>query len=327
MANEPKLSVFTIILNAEKEPSFYRRFAESSSVSEEDSSVFLNMCKAFITKLDDRKYHRNEKSGKAFTGQKNALDGKLAIDFHTKQFVLEGTIDGGRFGDEMEKSKINDKTVREKLEEDDVLTRKFYFFLHTPLDSNVGTLMIQSYSNDSITNDFLKFVKKFFYHESKKYKEAASERYVPSSIIEEFKEQSIVKSFSFKQKMLLGHLDNSTVGENKKEFFVTINVVSKDGIRKKDYDKWMKSMGEGKFAVGKTTTPFTDFSDKKATIKNEKIGKSTSFDITNKFDIKPVIYLDDSKINFLGPRKIDFDSLKKFCFKILKEIETEVYSR
>lgn len=326
MANEPKLNVFIIQLQAEKTPSFYRRFMSSSNITESDSSVFLNMCQSFIKKLDDKKFHQNDKSGKAFTGQKSSEDGKLDINFLSEHCVLEGTIDGGRFGDEWEKSKINDKTVREKLETDDVLTRKFYFFLHTRLDSDKAILMVQSYSNDSITTDFVKFVKAFFSHESKKYKEATSEKFVPKSIIEDFKAQSIVKSFSFKSNVLIGHIDNRTIGERAEEFIVTVKVESKNGIRKNDYDKWMTNMSEGQFIIGKAIKRFKDFSNKKATIKNSSSNKSSSFELTRKFDVTPVIYLDDTKINFNG-KKIDFSSLKQYCFKILKEISAEIYKR
>ncbi len=187
--------------------------------------------------------------------------------------------------------------------------------------------MMQSYSNDSITDMFLDFVKKIFKNDSKKYKLATSEKYVPASIIEEFKneKESIVKSFTFKTKMLLGHLDNNTIGEKSEEFVITVKAESIKGIKKNKFEKWKEVITNSSVLFGNTNKPLHSFSNRNASIKNEKIKKSTSFELSTRFDIKPVIYLDESKIKFKGVRIIDFESLKDYCFKLLEEIEKDIY--
>lgn len=325
MANEPKLSVFKIQLQSDKNPSFYKRFVSNAAdVSESETSVFLNLFGALIKEMDKDKYHKN-KNGKAFTGQEDSEEGVQAIRHHTEKQVIEGTIDGGRWGEEWNKSDVNNKKIREKLKKEVVLTKKFYFFLHVPLDSDVGVLMIQSYSSDSITTFFSNFIKNFFESPIRGYKAAVISKYIPPSIIEDFQKKSIVKSFSFRTSMILGHLAEKTLGENGEEFVVTVKVESKKGINKSKFDKWKNTFTKGTIGIGSALKTFGEFRDGKASIRNDK-NKSSSFQLSNTFEIKPVIYLDDDNIKFLSPKVIDFESLKGFCFKILEEIEENVYT-
>lgn len=326
MPNEPKLSVFTLQLRADSNPSFYKRFVSTASdVSESEASVFLNFMQEFFHKGDQQKFHKNK--NKAFTlVPEDTEDGVKAIRHHPEKFVLEGTIIGGRHGDEYTKSKLEDKTQREQLAKNDVLTRKIYFFLHVPLDENIGVLMIQSYSNESVTTLFADFVKKFFAKEARGYKEATIKKYVPQSYIDDFQKHAKVKSFTFETRMLLGHLAAETIGEKEEKFKVTVKIESEDGISKRRYDKWKNTLQRSKIGLGSNSTTFENFARGKAAIENQNKKKST-FELQRDFDIQPVIYLEEPEIKWKTDRELDFSTVKNYCFKILNEIEKDVYKR
>ncbi len=116
MANEPKLSVFTIQLQAEKNPTFYNLFKSGSSVTEPDFDVFMRLFSNFIKKLDQEKFHKDDKKGKAFTGHEkdNQESDRVAILPHSERFVIEGTIEGGKFGGERGKAPLNSKKSKRK---------------------------------------------------------------------------------------------------------------------------------------------------------------------------------------------------------------------
>jgi hypothetical protein len=316
-------------LKAEKQPTFFNLFKSGSNLDEPEFDVFMKLFAAFLAALDQEKFHRNEKKGKAFTGQEKdpELNDRVAILPHSEKFVIEGTIEGGKFGGERGKASLDAKKIKEKVKEDDVITEKYYFFLHVPLNSDTAILMMQSYSSDSITDMFLEFLKKFFKNDIRQYKPAVSQKYVPPSIIKEFQneKESIVKSFTYKTKMLLGHLSETTIGEQAEQFVITVKVESVKGIKKGKIGRWIETFGKTSVGFGNSPQQLSKFANRKASIKNEKLNKSTSFELSNNFDIKPVIYLTDSKIKFKSQRVIDFDSLRDFCFKILTEVEADIY--
>jgi len=219
---------------------------------------------------------------------------------------------------------LDDKSQKEKFAKDDVLTRKIYFFLHTPMDSDIGVLMVQSYSNESVTTLFVDFIKKFFEKESRGYKEATIKKYIPPSYIEEFQRNAVVKSFSFETRMVLGHLATETLGKAGEKFKITVKVESEDGIKKSMFDKWKETISKSKIGLGTNTKTFADFSRGKASIQNQN-KKSSSFELSRTFDIQPTIYLDGDKIKWKTEKEIDFISLREYCFSVLAEINDSVY--
>lgn len=126
--------------------------------------------------------------------------------------------------------------------------------------------------------------------------------------------------------MILGYLSDTTVREQSEEFIITVKVDSVKGINKSKVGKWVESIGNSSIRLGKSPRQLSTFTDRKASIKNKNLNKSASFELSNdNFDIKPVIFLTESKIKFKNKRVIDFDSLKELCFKILSEIEKDIY--
>ena len=85
------------------------------------------------------------------------------IDFRPAKSVIEGIINGGNtgYGHQIYNILDNEVTVGE-ISEDQLASLPYYFKMWTPPNSQVGVLMVQSYSIGSINSLLLEFIKSIF---------------------------------------------------------------------------------------------------------------------------------------------------------------------
>ncbi len=249
MAHNPKLEVYSLILpKIEKNGNTFRDVLSEKLYGNgvkvgTDQEIFNDYFQNFISILDNPDFIADESKKKAITAyDTDPSRQKPSIGFKSEQFVIHGNIEGGRYGQKRNKSSMSNKMTKEDLTKDAIILDKFFFYLYTPFESDLGVLMIQSYTDDSISDVFLNCIKDLFH--IKGYKKPKTPKFVPQAIIEEFSNDSFIKKFTYSSRFLLSQLSNNPIGEKDQHFNIKIEVVSTDDIPKGALPSWLSSLGD-----------------------------------------------------------------------------------
>lgn len=319
MPQNPKLEIFQVYLKplARTENTF-RKFVEckTNATYEADtqySFIFTELFRIFIECIDTDVFIRNEHSKKAFTAyDTRPVDERGAtIHPHSRHSVIEGTIEGGKYGSVRNKSTIINKAEKEHIDKPTIILDKFYFSLYCPLHNNLGILMIQSYSTDTISDIFTKFIESFF-ECTGFFRKAKVTKFIPQSIVDEFKNNGIVKSFSYSRKELAQNMAPQAITVEEDELTIKITIESKKGIPRGFLANWRNVLGMKKF----NEHELRNFIEQKAVLQNKNTEKKATFDISRAVDIKPIIYLNDL-IDLTDEGIPNFEQLKEYCLTLL----------
>lgn len=328
MAHNPKLEVYQVWLKPQKEEDKTYRdfFVETNSAGntqeDENSVIFLDYFSDFIRRVDTDDFIANSKKKKAFTAYDTRPVGEYepTIKIKSNSTIIEGTIEGGRYGQKRNKSSVGNKSEKEDINEVDIILDKFYFCLYTPLNSDLGILFIQSYSADTISDIFTDFIRSFFFKEGI-YKKAKVEKFVPNRIVDEFRNISEIKKFAFSSRFVFDQMTNEPIGVVEEEFIIKVEVVSKNGLPKESLGNWINSIGSKVFS----SRQLAKFNKGKVYLKNTETKKESPFDIDSDFDIKPIIYL-EGRIAIEEDGLPNFEQLSDYCVSLLEnEIIPEMY--
>ena len=327
MAHNPKLEVYQVWLNPNRnEEKTFRDFLietiEENNNEIENSEIYLNFFKKFIRTIDTDDFIANNRKKKAFTAYDTNSSQPInsTISIKPNKNVIEGTIEGGKYGLKRNKSSVGNKSNKEGINQEDIILDKFYFSLYTPLDSELGILFIQSYSTETISDIFSEFIKTFFSLQGS-YKKAKVEKFVPTRLVNEFRNSSNVKRFTFNTRFVFNQLSNSPIGLEEEEFVIKIEAVSKHGLSKESLPNWINAVGSKVF----NSTPLSNFNKGKVYLKNTDSKKETPFDIDSDLEIKPVIYL-ENRISIGMDGIPNFSELSDYCANLLEnEIIPEMY--
>src|SRR5690606_34101966 len=114
MAHEPKLTAYTIELkpiNSTIENSnrqlFRYKIGDTSSEHVEDSFIFLELCRKFISSIDTDEMYSDTVSKKCLTANQVDIesdDVNTSISFHSDKFIIEGIVEGGKYGKKRKKT-------------------------------------------------------------------------------------------------------------------------------------------------------------------------------------------------------------------------------
>ena len=326
MAHNPIIEVFKIKLKptTERAVTFRAFFKKKNNITEiDDTSLFKEYFNSFINNVDTKDFYKDKKSSKAFTAYdtKKQNDNPLndTIRFHSELNVIEGVIEGGRYGQSRSKANLTNKKEKEEVKTTDIILDTFYFFLYTPLTSDIGVLVIQSYTEDSIKDVFINFLKPFF--STTGFFNLNIENYTPKEYIEKFKEKSTIKGISFTKNVLINHYSKELSKEIEETYSIRIEVkpkTEKASISKvKNIIEWLSPVKFNNKELG-------EFS-KRIYLGNDSTDKAAYYDLENDLEtIKPKIYL-ENLIEIDEDGLPDFVQLKEFCFELLKTLKKEIY--
>lgn len=144
--------------------------------------------------------------GASFTSNDDSTKGVSlkTIDMDAKMNVFSGTFKGGLTGIDQEIFYNNNSNERTGfLTYDHIATLIYYFKIWTPYDSNIGILMLQSYSSLGCNAEIVKLFKGYFKKVGYLLKLS---RFVPREIVDHFKSTSSIYKISFERK----NLDSNT---------------------------------------------------------------------------------------------------------------------
>jgi hypothetical protein len=329
MAHSPKLEVYQIILKPRRneDKTFRNFFCEKFEIDpdETNTEIFFRYFGAFIRSVDTEDFIENSTKQKAFTAYDTELTTEgdtVTISINAEKKIIDGTVEGGKYGLTRNKSTLRNKQEREPIETQNVILDKFFFLIYTPFESKIGVLFLQSYSTETITDIFTDFLSSLFTHTPNFFKPTIS-KFVPDQLKEEFKNSSIVQRFSYSTR----YMDRDIPGEafndeENQELIVKVEIVASKGIDKSRIRVWREKIEAG-ILYGKR---LRDYTEKKGYLKNEANKKQAIFKLDTDFEIKPMIPLED-KINIVNGSP-NFAELKDYCLTLLEDtIIPEVYRR
>ncbi|MCK9449913.1 MAG: hypothetical protein M0Q41_13170, partial [Bacteroidales bacterium] len=150
-AHNPKLNVYILTLNNQSDSveTFRDLFkAKYGLNNEDDSIVFKKYFEEFLKAMGKDEFHKDEKSKKVFGAEKVAdKEVNYSIIPHVNKEIIEGIVDGGKYGILREYADINNKDSKQKIGAENAVLDKFYFLLNTPLNSKFGYLLILRWSS------------------------------------------------------------------------------------------------------------------------------------------------------------------------------------
>ena len=205
MAHEPKLSAYIIKLKSigrgieKTNRNLFRTIIQNNDENLDDSYIFLEICSRFIKDIDTEKMYADELNKKSMTANQLDLEESSVnpnINFHSEKHIIEGIVEGGKYGKRRKKTSTANKKNKDDVTEDDAITDDFYFLIYTPLESDKSVLMIQSYTDDNIDSVMKKFWKNFLSYPAV-FKEPSITKFIPTNIIDDFKDGATVSTLTY----------------------------------------------------------------------------------------------------------------------------------
>lgn len=322
MASEPILDIYCISVKRRRrrDESCFRDLLKKKfnvqSISDKD--LFKKFIGGFIDGLNDiNGCYRVKDTKKILTikpidieGNEYKFDPKFKIELD--DFYFSGVIHGGKYGEKRFTIPIDNKNEQKELPNNIALTREFFFMIHLPMDSNIGILIIQSYTGTSYFPHLSCYLNK----ELLSSIEYCQTQYFPiylDSIRNSIRDRSYTKSLTYYKKTEL----NSMVGDNNESlvlgrFKVTVNIqpIEDEICTLEDFDNAFKELAENQNVENW---------DKKATISDMESGKKRSFFLNNDNSLKPRILLSDF-IEVSEDGSFSIDDIYHYCKNILPEV-------
>ena len=330
MAYDPKLTVYTITIKPTKRNIqnsnrwLFRNIIDEANNNElEDSYIITEVFGKFIRALDTPEMFSDGKSKKCITANQPDIEDRDVspnITFSSENRIIQGVIEGGNYGRRKNKTNTLNKVEKSDVNERDAITENFYFMIYMPLESNKMILMIQSYTSDGIDSVMNIFWENFFSVQHQFYKPIIK-RFVPRSIIEDFKTNSTVSSLQFSTEIPGETLLESTSTETTRSFKITVQITPTDeDLTLAEYENTVQPLQETFFT---RLMKLGHFTKKKGVLKDTTTNRTSPFDLGSSFEIQPSILL--SKYITINQDESDFERIKDYCSTLLEDIKQEVY--
>lgn len=323
MAQDLKLEIFRITIKEryskdDKILSFSKLFDKLETDDKENK--FHQFLQDFIKFFDD-KFQINKQKTK---GISHNSDMKHSI--RSTKNIIDFEFVGGNTGSEqgvyaIENSKIQVDTING----DKIVSMPFYVKLWLPSDYTAGILMIQSYTDYTISRFAKAIFQKFF----AKYGVTLNiYTFIPKKNKDEFLAKSQVYELQvIKDRITKGkrHLINPIFTDFEK-LKVTVSVTNFREPAKTFLNRLFGKRKKDENLIGSDLSDFDiierDDYDMKIFYIDPK-GRKANINISNPEEIKPTIFLDDD-IKETGSERFDFEKIKEHTDGILEQIKEEI---
>lgn len=240
--------------------------------------------------------------------------------YNSKDYTVWGVFKGGPKGMEFEVYNEKDASEPTNMIGSDNVTSLYYFYkIWIPIDSNVGILIVQSYTNTGCTSLFKDNLQDYFI--SKGYK-ASWAKCIPSKYIEKYLKDGYIN----KIQVLHRRKDDSRIYDpifspfKKARYstsFTNFRIPFEQLIRLPNYKSVLKSQ------IAAIDTNYDEESDKVKIFYKDANGKGASAKLANIESILPTITLDDSlKDSVTHVPK--WDDMHKFTKLLLEDIKLQI---
>lgn len=334
----PKLEFYRFSLNhKDEEPKTFFDFAKEEltrkkQITKAEALEFL--FKNFIKKLSSQ-YAKSQSQKKEIKLVNTKLN--KFLDYKPKKGsnddIIYGVINGGPFNRDGIISNMNDAEDISPLGRNKSILRYYYFLLYLPLDHSEGCFIIQSHSKEeTITSMFKNYIANIF--KGNNYNKAVTEVYSPKSFQQEFKNNAVLGSFTFKTSVL----DKKHTATGIRDFFAEYDIKIEAIPKNKDVslahgESIWKILSRNIFGNKQSTEELNEFDESSISVRNTVSNSTRTFEWSNKdSEFVPVVYLDERIHKKNDDETLAFDELEKFCYTIFKdeilpEIRPDLYAK
>lgn len=327
---ESQLEIWKIILGRKT----VRQILEEKAADEEkatDEEINLNndnefsnyLYRKFLCKLtQDTAW----KSGKTKLGlalfANNEDEINTILKNHSAHSCIEGFIDGGPYDKIKTIAQTTDVSQRELLGRDKMVTERFYMYLYLPLGAKIGLLFIEKKGSLKISSAVQELIVELLktHHSAVRF-----ERFVPHSLIDEYKNGSVVDTLTFTDYMTTSVIDGNDENTIVKQYGVTIRITppAEDRTGIDLVHNMLNALREASMKLGIMTKPLSEFSTKRGTLRKEN--QSYSFTLGNDLKIKPMIEIED-EFQDEEHGVLKRADIKSLCDGLLAQIRDEIYA-
>jgi hypothetical protein len=320
MAYNLKLEVFQISLKkkggSNSDLKNYSEFFKDAYYEKDKVTAYKEFIKDYISSFN-KQFELNKDKTKGISVPKTH-----EFVSRSEKNIIDGAVIGGQTGIPQDLFKQNNAVAPTgNVAFDDVTTLPYYIKIWTPLDHNTGILMVQSYSNLSVTDLVKMHLSKFFKNFS--YSLVITP-FVPKSIIEHFKKESNVYKVAFVKESL--RKDKRKLLNPLFTEFDDLNIrIEVSGFKKTVNDFWEELMKDGKIIKANLEDFDIKENDDFKTIAYyvDSEGHRSNTSIERNLKIKPTIFL-DNKLKKSKSEYFDFTKIKNHTDSILEEIKKEL---
>lgn len=208
---------------------------------------------------------------------------------HSDACVIEGFIDGGPYDRIRRMSEKDDTTTTTLLDRNKIVTDRYYLYLYLPLNSHVGLMFLERKKGQDIHTPMELFLNEIL----KVRNNIHVERYVPQSIIEDFKDEGIIDSFTFTDTIVSPVLDGNAVEQQESHYDVSVSIKPHAGeaFGYNMLQDALNSVGNVVVNFGNRVKSLSQFRTKKARIQRNNEGYN--FSIGDDLKIRPMIEIAD----------------------------------
>ncbi|MBL0737812.1 hypothetical protein JI750_12980 [Flavobacterium sp. GN10] len=279
------------------------------------NDLFSEFVQLFINHIDSG---YTELRNKAFTLSTDITE----YGFDTTNENIWGVVKGGSKGSGKTKSPITNREEEEDLE-GTVINDKYFFYLHFPLESNLGYLFFQIYGGASIRGEFMQHITDLF-KISGKYNKAVPHPILPNCIRDEFKGNSKIIEMNYITNVLSSSLTEETAFSNLCDKYHIEISIKPTGSNTITPDK-VPVLNRIFSSLSLKSARLSDSVKKKVVLQNLATKKTSKFELDT-HDVMPRIYL-NGRVNFDDNGIPDFSELKSFCDSLLRELIEGHYSK
>lgn len=240
------------------------------------------------------------------------------LSAHSDSMVIEGYIDGGPYDRLRHMAPKSDASEFIDIDPDKVVTDRYYIYLYLPLDSTYGILLLERKKGQDIHKTIISLIKDIL----KTDHLIKIERYIPKSLIDHYKQEGVVDTFTFTQSITSTVPDGETLENNETEYGVSVQIKTPDGCSYDGIGSILQNIGTFAFKMGGKIIRLADFSKKKARITDD--GHGFNFEIGDDLKIRPSVEVPDDCHN-TDDDTLNRDKIKLFCNNLLQQLRTEIY--
>lgn len=292
-----------------------KRLAEAVS----DADAFNALFSMFLEKLTAQEIYttRDTKIGLTLFHAPNEQPNTI-LSAHSESKVIEGYIDGGPYDRLRHMSPKSDTSDVIEIEPDKVITDRYYIYIYLPLGSTYGILFLERKKGQDIHKTIIELVEETL----KTDHIIKIERYVPQSLIDEYKRDGVVDTFTFTKAVTSTVPDANTLEDVESTYNVSIQIKTPNGSSYEGIGGVLQRIGNFAFKIGDDIINLSSFTKKKARITADN-GHSFNFEIGDDLKIRPSVEVPDDCHNETGDT-LNRDMIKQFCDNLRQQIEPEI---
>lgn len=313
-----RIEVYKIICNGKT----FREIAKDKKGLDDDVSdtdAFKALFSMFLEKLTTHEIYttKDTKIGLTLIHAQNERPNTI-LSSYSESNVIEGYVDGGPYDRLRNMALKTDTSDFVTIGPDKVVTDRFYIYMYLPLGSSYGILFLERKKGQDIHKTILKLVEEVLITQSN----IKIERYVPNNLIDQYKKEGIVDTFTFTEAVTSTVPDTNTLENVESTYNVSIQIKTSEGSSYDGIEKVLQNIGSFAFEFGNKIIHLADFTKKKARITDN--GHGYNFDIGDDLKIRPSIELPD-EYNNSDNGILNREIVKQFCDGLLQQIKPDIY--